>query len=39
MHSYAVALWVMEAESAIVGWSECFTDADDFYERTGGPMT
>jgi hypothetical protein len=26
--------WVMEAESAIVGWSSYFRDADDFYERT-----
>jgi hypothetical protein len=25
--------WIMEAESMIVGWSECFTDADDFYRR------
>jgi DnaJ-class molecular chaperone len=34
--------WVMEAESQVVGWSECFASADDFYDRTaraGGEET
>lgn len=25
--------WIMEAESMVVGWSECFANAGEFYDR------